>query len=330
MENMSDVIVRYLEDCRFGRRLSADTVKAYRIDLEQFARFTGGRWGDRELLTGYVKHLNQNFSPRSVKRKVASVRAFYREQQQNGTLAENPFEKLHLRIQSPSQVPRVIPGQMVRDLLQSAYDAYDGSTANGRQTLRDIVVLELLFSTGMRVSELCALTTGSFRLEEDLLRLTVDGKGKKERVLQITTPELLALMKAYCRAFSGEIREQGAVLFNSRGRPLSPQSVRRIIRRYLGRVDPSGHITPHMFRHTFATALLDAGVDIRYIQSLLGHSSIATTQIYTHVSTRQLMVEFPGSSLADESCARVRVRFKGGEPPEAVMKLNDTLLQIIP
>ena len=87
--------------------------------------------------------------------------------------------------------------------------------------------------------------------------------------------------------FSKEIQEQGAILFNRRGCPLSPQSVRRIINRYLNQIDTSSHVTPHMFRHTFATSLLEAGMDIRYIQSLLGHSSISTTQIYTHVTTRQ-------------------------------------------
>ncbi len=202
-------------------------------------------------------------------------------------MKENPFQKLHLRIQSPQQIPRVIPGQMVRDILQAAYDAYQPAAPGGRQTLRDIVVLELLFSTGLRVSELCALTKASFRLEEGLLRLLIDGKGRKERVVQLATPELLRLMETYCREFSGEIQREGSILLNRRGRPLSPQSVRRIIHRYLTQVDPSSHITPHMFRHTFATALLEAGVDIRYIQSLLGHSSISTTQIYTHVSTRQ-------------------------------------------
>ncbi len=287
MEKMTEAIARYLEDCELGRKLSASTVKAYRIDLLQFSRFTGGAWGDRELLNRYVKHLNQTFAPRSVKRKLASVRAFYQEQEQSGLLEENPFQKLHLRIQSPQQIPRVIPGQMVRDILRAAYDAYQPAAPGGRQTLRDIVVLELLFSTGLRVSELCALTKASFRLEEGLLRLLIDGKGRKERVVQLATPELLRLMETYCREFSGEIQREGSILLNRRGRPLSPQSVRRIIHRYLTQVDPSSHITPHMFRHTFATALLEAGVDIRYIQSLLGHSSISTTQIYTHVSTRQ-------------------------------------------
>jgi len=221
MERMPDAIARYLEDCQLERKLSADTLKAYRIDLDQFSRFTGGKWGDRDLLSGYVKQLNQRFSPRSVKRKVASVRAFYREQHRAGVLEDDPFQRLNLRIQSPQQVPRVIPGGLVQRLLQATYDAH--AATGSRQALRDIVVLELLFCTGLRVSELCALTTGSFQLEEEQLRLMIDGKGRKERVLQITTPELLRLMAAYCRAFAPEIQAQGSLLYNRRGAaPLPP------------------------------------------------------------------------------------------------------------
>ena len=236
------------------------------------------------MLNQYIKHINQTFAPRSVKRKLASVRAFYYEMELCGKLEENPFEKLHIRIQSPKQLPRIIPDQVVQNLLQSAYDSY---MPGCRETLRDIVVLELLFSTGLRVSELCALSKDTFQLSDNELRLLINGKGRKERIIQITTKELLQLLKVYYREFSEEIDDQGAILINRRGCPLSPQSVRRIIHKYLKQIGVENHITPHMFRHTFATSLLEAGMDIRYIQSLLGHSSISTTQIYTHVSARQ-------------------------------------------
>ena len=284
MQALSSLIANYLETGQYEKQLSPDTIKAYRIDLQQFSDFTKGVWADKNMLDQYIKYLNQRFAPRSVKRKLASLRAFYHEMEILGELLENPFDKLHIRIHSPQQLPRIIPEQIVQSLLQSAYDAY---TPGCREVLRDIVVLELLFSTGLRVSELCALSQDTFLLSENGLRLLVKGKGRKERVLQITTPELLQITKTYCDMFSEEIQAQGAILFNRRGRPLSPQSVRRIINKYLNKIDASSHITPHMFRHTFATSLLEAGVDIRYIQSLLGHSSISTTQIYTHVTARQ-------------------------------------------
>ena len=116
---------------------------------------------------------------------------------------------------------------------------------------------------------------------------TSDSFGKDASDELFKTKELLQLLKVYYREFSEEIDDQGAILINRRGCPLSPQSVRRIIHKYLKQIGVENHITPHMFRHTFATSLLEAGMDIRYIQSLLGHSSISTTQIYTHVSARQ-------------------------------------------
>jgi len=284
MQTLSVLIADYLEVGEYEKKLSPDTIKAYRIDLRQFLEFIGETWPDKDVLNQYIKHINQTFAPRSVKRKLASVRAFYHEMELCGELEENPFNKLHIRIQAPKQLPRIIPEQVVQALLQNAYDSY---LPGCRETLRDIVVLELLFSTGLRVSELCSLSKDSFQLGDSELRLLVNGKGQKERVIQISTPELLQLVRIYYNEFSKEIQEQGVILFNRRGRPLSTQSVRRIINKYLNRIGIDTHITPHMFRHTFATSLLEAGVDLRYIQSLLGHSSISTTQIYTHVTARQ-------------------------------------------
>ena len=284
MQTLSSLIVDYLEVGEYEKQLSPDTIKAYRIDLRQLLEFTGDIWPDKNMLNQYIKHINQTFAPRSVKRKLASVRAFYHEMELCGKLTENPFDKLHIRIQSPKQLPRIIPEQVVQSLLQSAYDSY---IPGCRETLRDIVVLELLFSTGLRVSELCALSKDGFQLSDRELRLLINGKGRKERIIQITTAELIDLLKIYYREFSKEIKSQKIILFNRRGRPISPQSVRRIINKYLKQLGVNSHITPHMFRHTFATSLLEAGMDIRYIQSLLGHSSISTTQIYTHVTARQ-------------------------------------------
>ena len=284
MKTLPKSIADYLESGKYERKLSSDTLKAYRIDLRQFSEFVNGTWPDRDLLSNYIKHLNQNFAPRSVKRKLASIRAFYHELKLDGALEENPFDKLHIRIQSPKQLPRTIPNQIIHDLLQCAYAAY---SPNCRNILRDIMVLELLFSTGLRVSELCALSKDTFLLDDNKLCLLINGKGSKERILQIVTPELLKLVRIYCREFQTEIQAQGFILFNHRGKPLSPSSVRRIIQKYLSMIGVEYHVTPHMFRHTFATSLLEAGVDIRYIQSLLGHCSISTTQIYTHVTTVQ-------------------------------------------
>ena len=153
MQTLPTLIADYLDSCKYEKKLSVDTIKAYSIDLQQFSDFAGDSWQEKETILKYIKHLNQSFAPRSAKRKLASIRAFYHDLEFNEILGINPFNKLHIHVQFPTQLPRVIPIQVVHDLLQSAYEAY--SDAN-RETLRDIVVLELLFSTGLRVSELCA------------------------------------------------------------------------------------------------------------------------------------------------------------------------------
>lgn len=283
MKQFDEAIKTYLEACEYEKELSPHTVKAYRIDLEQFSRFTKGTWADKNMLSEYIKHLNAHFSPRSVKRKLASVRAFYHDLELSGFLENNPFDKLHVKIHSPQQLPRTVPEQTVRDLLQCAYEAY---APGRRKVLRDIFVLELLFSSGARVSELCALSSDTFSVDANDMRMLIYGKGRKERIIHITTPELLRLGQRYCQEYEADILRAGAILINDREMPLSPQSVRRIIRKYLARINTQTDITPHMFRHTFATSLLEAGMDIRYIQSLLGHSSVSTTQIYTHVTAQ--------------------------------------------
>lgn len=285
MLTLATHIKQYLFTCEFEKKLSSDTLKAYRIDLAQFAAFAQDDTVDKVLLGRYVAYLNQSFAPRSVKRKLASVRAFYTTLTENEIIDENPFQRFHLHIAYPKELPRVIPREMVEKLLQGTYCQYRNSP--NRWLLRDILVLELLFSTGMRVSELCKLTPETFQLSNDSLRLLIYGKGRKERVLQISTPELLVLAEKYLTAFRTGIVKSGSILINRRGRPLSAQGVRQIINHCMEVAVVRGHITPHMFRHTFATELLDTGVDIRYIQSLLGHSSISTTEIYTHVATGQ-------------------------------------------
>ncbi len=226
MQTLASLVTWYLERCQQEKQLSPHTIRAYRTDLEQFLIFIGDETVNKELLSRYVRYVNQNFSPRSAKRKIASIRAFYRELTVNDFVETDPFAKVHIQIHAPKQLPRTIPLQVIQDLLQSAYQAY---APGRRQVLRDIVVLELLFNTGLRVSELCALTRETFYLSEENLRLLINGKGRRERIIQITTPELVQLMHRYCVAYAEEIRQSGAILLNRFGQPLSQQSVRKII-----------------------------------------------------------------------------------------------------
>lgn len=151
-----------------------------------------------------------------------------------------------------------------------------------RTCLRDIAVLELLFATGMRISELCSIKPDCINLEDGTIKIY--GKGAKERILQIGNTDVLAAVREYGEAFSNTIGSSNCFFVNRLGHQLSDQSIRNMINQYADLAGIGQHITPHMFRHSFATLLLEEDVDIRYIQQLLGHSSITTTQIYTHVT----------------------------------------------
>ena len=151
-----------------------------------------------------------------------------------------------------------------------------------KSILRDIAVTELLFATGVRISELCNLKYKNIDIENR--SLLIWGKGSKERIIQIGNPDVISALSAYITAFEHEISQSGWLFVNRLGNRLSEQSVRLMINKYAELAGIAMHITPHMFRHSFATLLLEADVDIRYIQKMLGHSSITTTEIYTSVS----------------------------------------------
>lgn len=173
----------------------------------------------------------------------------------------------------------------IEAILSTIYD-YKGSAKTKfqqRNALRDAAVVELLFATGMRISELCYLGINDINLDNGTI--LIFGKGSKERMLQIGNVEVINILKEYHADFLRECENCGNFFANQSGNPLSDQTVRRMINKYTELASINLRITPHMFRHTFATSLLDADVDIRYIQEMLGHSSINITEIYTHVAT---------------------------------------------
>lgn len=277
-------ISNYLDDCRFQKNLSTDTLKAYRIDLSQFAAYWAGTDGEvtRGNLTAYITQLQKRYQPRTVRRKTASLKAFFGWLTYMEVLEDDPFQKLRIKFNEPKILPRTISLSLLSDLLSEAYQA---ARAGEGMALRDVAVLELLFATGMRVSELCSLPPQSIDLETG--SVLIFGKGARERIIQVENMDVLSALRTYYEAFKDRILATGYFFINRQGRGYSDQSVRAMIRKYLSRVGSQAHVTPHMFRHTFATQLLEADVDLRYIQALLGHSSISTTQIYTHVTTEK-------------------------------------------
>lgn len=306
MKNLENHVARYLDFCEHQRALNEKTISAYRADLRQLCEFLdeNGADIDRKSSSAFVAVLNQQFQPRTVKRKIAAVRAFYRWLEDEGLLREDPFRRLRLRLREPKTLPRTVPLRVIEDMLRHAYTAMEeGVTPYEKKAARrDAAVLELLFATGIRVSELCGLNTEDVDLRAG--NVMIWGKGAKERLLQIGNPQVISALRNYAKL---EKRSMGEPFFtNWSHERMSDQAVRRILNRYGQLADPTLHITPHMFRHSFATLLLEADVDIRYIQKMLGHTSILTTQIYTSVSAvkqREILTDRHPRNLILAPCA---------------------------
>jgi integrase/recombinase XerD len=279
----------YLTNCEHQKQLSEKTLKAYRIDLKQYLTFAASLEEplSRTVLMKYIAHLHSSFQPKTAKRKIACLKAFCAWLEYEELLEANPFQKIQTKFREPFHLPRTIPLEQIQLLFNAVYAAQaQVKTPYQRMgLLRETAVLELLFATGVRVSELCSLRPENVDLKEGFIKIY--GKGAKERLIQIGNPDVLAVVRAYRSAFDGEIQQSDWFFINRLGRCLSEQSVRDIINKYANACKITLHITPHMFRHSFATLLLEEDVDIRYIQKMLGHSSIVTTQIYTHVGIKK-------------------------------------------
>ncbi len=282
MFNLVDEKDKYLIICKSLKGLSDLTLKAYKIDLKQFCDFMYQRdCFNKNEINSYINMLHNRYKPKSAKRKVACVKAFYRYMEIEDIIDSNPFHKIILKYKEPIELPRTIPLNCIQDMLGYAYKQNSVAITEYQEevTLRNIVVIELLFSTGMRVSEISNLILSAVNLEDNTIRIL--GKGAKERIMCISND----LSKAISGYLKIRTRKTDYLLQNKLGNRLSEQSIRYMVNDYANAVGAPLHITPHMFRHTFATELHNEDVDIRYIQQFLGHSSIATTQIYTHIST---------------------------------------------
>lgn len=189
-----------------------------------------------------------------------------------------------MRFREPIILPKTIPLHTIETLLNTVYKQYCNapSSFKKRNSLRDIAVIELLFATGIRISELCTIQSQNIDLQNHVI--IIKGKGAKERLIHICDDHVILALDKYRCEYDNEISSCGYFFVNSIGNHLSDQSVREMINKYCQIADIQQHITPHMFRHSFATLLLEEDVDIRYIQTMLGHSSINVTEIYTHVT----------------------------------------------
>lgn len=288
MPQLENWIKNYLEYGRYQKNLNEKTLKAYQIDLAQFLEYL--QKTDMQLnrfnLSNFITELHKKYKPKSAKRKVASLKAFFSYLEYEDLITENPFSKIKAKFQEPFLLPRTISTGNLKALFMAAYQNKDSdhlSMYQRRSSIRDIAVLELLFATGIRVTELCNIKKQDINLSQGTV--LIYGKGSRERVVQITNSQVLNALENYMDVYHNQIENNEYFFINRLNHRLSDQSVRYMINRYANMAKLPEHITPHMFRHTFATLLLEEDVDIRYIQQILGHSSIVTTQIYTHVTT---------------------------------------------
>ena len=288
---MNNLLETYLDDyllyCTTQKRLDSKTLKAYRIDLHQFlisAKLDSFNELSAEPIEQYISQLHQSYKPKTVKRKIASLKAFCHYLECKNYIQINPFHRIQTKFREPFVLPKTIPLQTIEKLLCTIYNTKNTakSSFQKKNAIRDAAVIELLFATGMRISELCSLRIKDVNLQTQ--SILIFGKGAKERIIQIPNPNTLSLLQEYQNNFYSQMKLCNHFFVNQNGTALSDQSIRRMISKYCIKASINQHITPHMFRHTFATGLLEADVDIRYIQDMLGHSSISITEIYTHVS----------------------------------------------
>ena len=287
MYNLQTYVENYLEYCQYQKRLDSKTLKAYRIDLRQFLSYVSTsdiRDISTTALEGYIAKLNQEYKPKTVKRKLASIKSFFRHLEYKDIIDKNPFSKMHLKFREPVTLPRTIPLRNVETLLSTIHKQRTSANTcyQRKNALRDAAVVELLFATGIRVSELCSLKANDVNLYDRTV--LIYGKGAKERRVQVGNDDVVRILEEYKSAFLPQIQKCDHFFVNQNYSVMSDQSIRRMIHKYASLSLIEMHITPHMFRHTFATSLLEADVDIRYIQEMLGHSSINITEIYTHVA----------------------------------------------
>ena len=292
-------IDEFLNYCRYHKKLSDKTIRAYKIDLSQYGVFSNEL--SKQALWDYIEYLNKKYKPKTAKRKLATLKAFIHFLLLQDLIDFNPFDKLETTIKEPLLLPKTIPLGVIAKLISFSYQqiVFAKSDYQIRSAVRNTAILELLFATGARVAEICTLRSDNV----DLLGNSVKfyGKGSKERIIPIENFAVLSILRKYHSLFEKEILDSGYFFVNKLGRRMTEQSVRNMINFYCKQCGVDMHITPHMFRHSFATLLLEEDVDIRYIQRMLGHSSITTAQIYTHVTSAKqkeiLKIKHPRNKL---------------------------------
>lgn len=292
----------FLVHCRVAKKLATNTLAAYAIDLQEFRRFAGSSTPiaavDRYRLRGYLAHLvdARALKATSVKRRVACLKVMFRWLELDEVIEVNPFHRLGAQIRLPRRLPRALSGEEAGKLRASVL-ARAGLQRPVRRTaalltesadfraVATVVTVEILLCTGMRVGELATVSLGDLALVDGTI--TVNGKGSRQRQVFVGDDEV-ALIGAYLSLRAGRRPCDDRLLITESGVAASTDHLRRLVREAAEAAELSRRVTPHMLRHTAATQFLENGLDIRFVQRLLGHQSITTTEGYTHVNNASL------------------------------------------
>ena len=290
MDTLKSAIEMFLGHCANHRKLSAHTLKAYRHDLTHFDAFVSKMVPDgsimsidRNLVQQWLGIMNM-VKPRTVRRRLASLKSMFSSRERHGNATSNPLAGFRCEVKVGSSLPRTVGRTTIKSLLKSPRRQSATNVAAIRRNIQETALIETLFSTGMRVSEVVALNTS--QVDMDRLVISVHGKGSREREIPIVCDAFQEIFAQHlAERCTKETAADAPIFVNRRGSRMSDQTVRAVLRRHANKIG-ARRITPHMLRHTVATLLLEEGADLRHIQRLLGHSSIATTTIYVHVSER--------------------------------------------
>ena len=299
----------FLEHCEYSKSLSPHTISAYDQDLSDFLRFCGPQAQLQDIgeqrITGFLKNLirDRGLSAATAKRRLACLRTFFRWLKRRKVIAGSPFDDLELSIPSPRRLPKVLSRHEIQRLSAAAQRAHRNLPAerldrpnrdDAKPAARDArggratthLAILLMTATGIRVGELVNIRIGDLGLTEGSIRIR--GKGNRERTVFLSNAALVGAIENHVKARPATACAHDRLLANSRGDPLSTQALRQRLRKIAKAAAIERRVTPHMFRHTAATLLIEEGVDIRFVQRLLGHASISTTEIYTHISDTSL------------------------------------------
>jgi integrase/recombinase XerC len=278
---MKDYVDKFLKYLEIERAASSHTLRAYRKDLEEFSKFVNIKPEDVELadVRGFIaEQIKSGLNKTSVSRRLASIRSFFKFLYREGYKRTNPA-----KLVSNPKLPKLLPRFLSVD---DAFALVERPAGTGFLPARDRAILELLYSSGLRVSEISSLNIDDINTKEGFLK--VKGKGRKERMVPVGSKAIDAIKSYMVERIALKSKDRFLFL-NRRGKGFSDRGVRRLVVKYARMTGISGKIGPHALRHTFATHLLQGGADLRVIQELLGHSSLSTTQKYTHLDVTHLI-----------------------------------------